>query len=343
MRPEDGSVWLAIGNDLWSFSSSGQQLRTVQAADRIGSLALDPVEGLLWVGTRQGAAAYDTVTGAPVRTIPFAGLTDLDAGPAGGIWMARKGGLRRHGPDGDLLLDLPSGNLLHVASTPGGGAWIATGKELMRIGPSGEAFLTLKPFEGRGEIVDLIADPGDGSAWVAIQDELVRVSPAGALSRPSSLRPPLHIRDLALYSDVVSPVISLVRPVDGSVTSEPEQLFEGTLSEPASLTLNGSPVAVDGQTFVHGHVPLQEGENAFHLIATDSAGNTGELALTVIRRTDVPDPLPPDPKDVASPIPRSPRTSRPTSSSSMPEPIRSRPGSSRARSSRNGPPWCGGG
>ena len=396
VRPEDGSVWLAAGDRLVSFSAYGQPLRSVRAADRVDSLALDPAEDLLWVGTRRSAAAHDAVSGAPVRTIPLDGVRDLDAG-AGGIWVAQKGRLRRYGQDGDLLLDLPAGDLLHVASTPGGGAWTATGKELTRIGPGGETLARLEPFGGRGEIVDLIADPGDGSAWVAGPDELARVSPAGEVSRPAGLRPPLHIRDLALYSDLVPPVISILapapgaflatkspavelsygddgtgvdaaslevragevpfscqasepgatcapaeplpegehlltatirdragnasvpaelrftvdvtpprielsRPVDGLVTAEPEQVFEGSLGEPASLTLNGVPVAVDGQAFVHGPVPLQEGENAFVLTAADRAGNASELALTVTRRAKVPDPLPPDPKDVASPV-----------------------------------------
>ena len=395
--PEDGSVWLAVGNDLWSFSPSGQPLRMVRAADRVESLALDPTEGLLWAGTRRVAAAYDAVTGASVRTIPFEGLRDVDVAPAGEVWIAGKGGLRRHGADGDLLLELPAGDLLHVAATPDGGAWIATGKELTRLGPSGETLLNLKPFEGRGEIVDLIADPGDGSAWVAIHDALARVSPAGGITRPVDVRPPFHIRDLALDSDLIPPTISITapdpgaflatrtpsisltysdegngidtasldvraegiafscqageaeatcvpsqplaegehtvtatvrdladnlsptaeirftvdvtppsialsRPVDGQVTTESELAFEGSLGEPASLSLNGSPVAVDGQAFLHGPVPLEEGENAFLLIAMDRAGNTGELALTVTLRPEEPDPTPPDPKDVATPI-----------------------------------------
>ena len=396
VRPEDGSVWVAVGHDLWSFSSSGQPLRTVRTAGRIDALALEPGEGLLWVGTRRSAAAYDAVSGAPVRTIPLDGVRDLDAGESG-IWVAGKGSLRRYGPDGGLLLHLPAGDLLHVAATPDGGAWMATGKELTRIGPAGEPLVSLKPFAGRGEVVDLIADPGDGSAWAAIHDELARVSPAGVVSRPAGLRPPLHVRDLALYADVIPPQLALAapepgaflatrtpsaeltyedegtgvdlasldlragavsfscqageaaavcapaeplaegehavtatvrdragnlsspaelrftvdvtpprielsRPADGLVTPEAEQIFEGSLSEPASLALNGSPVALDGQAFVHGPVPLQEGENVFVLTAVDRAGNTGELTLTVTRRIDEPDALPPDPKDVASPV-----------------------------------------
>ncbi|MFL6198246.1 MAG: hypothetical protein ACJ76J_03635, partial [Thermoanaerobaculia bacterium] len=97
--------------------------------------------------------------------------------------------------------------------------------------------------------------------------------------------------------------IELSRPADGLVTSEPELTFAGSLGEPASLSLNGSPVAVDGQAFLHGPVLLQEGTNAFLLIATDRAGNVGELALTVTLRTAPPDDsLPPDPRDVATPI-----------------------------------------
>jgi RHS repeat-associated protein len=395
--PMDGSVWLAVGGELRSVSAAGQALRVFQADGRVESLAV--AGDVLWVATRRSVTAHDAVSGGLVRTLvsePSSSLRAIDAGQGGEVWVAGSDRLRRYSAGGDPAVSVSMAGLLHVAAAADGGAWAAGAKELVRIGPAGERLFSVQPFAGRGVIVDLAADPKDGGVWVASEDELARMSASGGVTRAADLPAPVHIRDLALYSDVVPPeieirtpaagallsnrlpqvevawqdvgtgidprsldvrvdgtvltcqagetgavcalqapladgehgvtavvddlagnpsepaslrfvvdatppVIHLDRPVDGQETGEREQVFAGSLSEPASLTLNGAPVELSGLSFLHGPVLLEEGGNAFVLNATDPAGNRSELTLTVTLRTAPPDPSPPDPATVAPP------------------------------------------
>lgn len=396
--PEDGSVWLAVGDELQSVSAAGQALQAFQAGGRVEALTVSG--DLLWVATRRSVSAHDAVTGALVRTLlndPSSGLRGLDAGRQDEVWVAGTGGLRRYSDEGDLGLSVPLAGFLSVAALPGGEAWTASAKELVLVGPAGERRLSVRPFGGRGVISGLAADPVDRGVWVANEGELARVSASGTVTRASGLPSPVHIRDLALYSDTfppeieiraplpgslanhrlpsvevafqdigtgidpgsldvrmdgtvlacqvgetkaicalqapladgehavtavvrdlagnlsqpaslrftvdaTPPVIRLDRPASGLVTGDREQVFEGSVSEPAALTLNGAPVELQGLAFRHGPILLEEGDNAFLLKATDSAGNTSELSLTVTLRTAPPDPLPSDPSKVAPPV-----------------------------------------
>ena len=92
---------------------------------------------------------------------------------------------------------------------------------------------------------------------------------------------------VTLDIDKTLPVISLTSPVDGSTRSNPAQTFTGSLSEPATLTLNGQSVTVDtNNDFNYGPVTLVEGVNNFNLIATDIADNSGQLNITITLQTD---------------------------------------------------------
>jgi YD repeat-containing protein len=95
--------------------------------------------------------------------------------------------------------------------------------------------------------------------------------------------------------DTLAPVIDLQAPLDGLITSEPEVAFQGSLSEPAALRLNGAAVAVDADgRFDHGPVALAPGTNVFTLEATDAAGNRTTLVVRVtlvLNRTPVLAPI----------------------------------------------------
>jgi hypothetical protein len=87
-------------------------------------------------------------------------------------------------------------------------------------------------------------------------------------------------------SDTEPPAILLTAPAPGTVTAAAEVRFTGSLSEPAVLTLDGTPVAVAGDlTFDHGPVPLAEGPQRFVLEATDAVGHTSVLEIPVLRDT----------------------------------------------------------
>ncbi|MBI4334831.1 MAG: hypothetical protein HY673_26550 [Chloroflexi bacterium] len=72
--------------------------------------------------------------------------------------------------------------------------------------------------------------------------------------------------------DTIPPAIILTAPIDGTLTRESVQLFVGSLSEAASLTLNGEAIFLGpSYEFSHGPLLLREGTNTFELLATDAA------------------------------------------------------------------------
>ncbi|HKV12918.1 MAG TPA: carboxypeptidase-like regulatory domain-containing protein, partial [Thermoanaerobaculia bacterium] len=208
VAPGDGSVWLAVGRELRSVSSSGQSLVSLRLPDPVETLAVDPAEPLLWIGTSRTAAAYDPATGDLVRTVDVGGpdLRDLDVDPGSGdVWVARKDRFRLYGSDGTLKLDQAFPGLLRVAADSTGGAWAATAKDLARVSAAGQILSSVQPFGGAGTIAELVTDPSKASAWVAAGTAVAQVDASGALVRAVSVQPPVHIWDLAVYASLDTP------------------------------------------------------------------------------------------------------------------------------------------
>lgn len=85
-------------------------------------------------------------------------------------------------------------------------------------------------------------------------------------------------RSVTVISDITPPVPRMPDPPE--FTNRPELRFEGDLSEPCDLRLNGRPVPSDSGRFLVS-VRLGDGPNAFRLEARDLAGNASERRFTV--------------------------------------------------------------
>ncbi len=81
--------------------------------------------------------------------------------------------------------------------------------------------------------------------------------------------------------DTIPPAITLSQPTSGLVTNQPAQTFAGALNEPATLTINGAAAAVSASLGFSQPVQLIEGPNTVTLVATDRAGNVGQLVATI--------------------------------------------------------------
>ena len=104
-------------------------------------------------------------------------------------------------------------------------------------------------------------------------------------------------------ADIQAPRILLGHPLNGSLTNDPNQMFSGSVSETALLTIAGQPVPLDeGLRFVHGPVPLTEGASSFVLVATDAAGNVAEVNVSVTLDSTFPAPVDPSLVSVAEPV-----------------------------------------
>lgn len=95
--------------------------------------------------------------------------------------------------------------------------------------------------------------------------------------------------DVRVTVDTAAPVINLTAPADGLLTYQTQQTFTGSLSEAATLTLNGAAVAVEADlTFTHGPLTLSAGLQVFELVATDAVGNTGRGHVRITVDTTAP-------------------------------------------------------
>jgi hypothetical protein len=92
--------------------------------------------------------------------------------------------------------------------------------------------------------------------------------------------------------DTVPPVVSIIAPLDGLLTSLGQVTVSGSVDEPiVAMTLNGAAVPFSGEDFSLADLPLVENDNLLTVAATDRAGNVGTAGVTV-RRDSTPPPAP---------------------------------------------------
>jgi len=391
VNEHDGSLWLGADQDLLSVSASGQTLQTLRLAEPVESLAVDAARSVLWVGTPSFAGAYDAISGAQVSSLELGSNPDLralDLDPFGNVWIALRSGVQRYAADGTLQLSVPATSPTHVAGDGLGGAWVTTDKSLRRIAPNGQLGTPITPFGGQGKIAGVVLDPSNDDAWLANETAVAQVDAGGHLVRAFQFQPPVHIWRLALYADVIPPVLRFTAPADGSfinqkaptlavsysdvgsgvnpqtlsfqangaalavtcnaggsgasctvsnplpegavtvtatvqdyagnlsqpatvaftvdtippvitivspanglLTNQRQQVVAGTLSEPATVTVNGVPAVVGSNLSFTQGITLLEGPNAIVVLATDRAGNMAPVTVQVTLDTVPPAPV----------------------------------------------------
>jgi RHS repeat-associated protein len=87
----------------------------------------------------------------------------------------------------------------------------------------------------------------------------------------------------AVRLDTIPPILKVDSPLDGETVDASTVVVSGTVQDATSVTVsvNGTVFATtDGGAFT-GNVPLVEGPNKITIVATDAAGNTATLTITV--------------------------------------------------------------
>lgn len=107
-------------------------------------------------------------------------------------------------------------------------------------------------------------------------------------STGSALRP--YLTEVTL--DSVAPEIELSLPKPVVHTSERVQFFSGSVTDrhAVELWINDTPVNLHDETF-RLKITLADGDNEFHFVARDSAGNRSETIRTVILDSNSPEPF----------------------------------------------------
>jgi hypothetical protein len=95
-------------------------------------------------------------------------------------------------------------------------------------------------------------------------------------------------RQLVFKVDATAPVVTILSPQEGTVTSMGVVSITGRSEAGSLVTINGSSVPVQTNGDFGGSVTLTEGANAIQIIATDVAGNIGQARVNVTLDTKQP-------------------------------------------------------
>ncbi len=85
-------------------------------------------------------------------------------------------------------------------------------------------------------------------------------------------------------TDTTPPVITITSPPPNLITRNTTVVVSGSVADetPTTVTINDSATTVSGGAF-NDTIPLVEGSNAIHIVATDAAGHSTDSLRTVIR------------------------------------------------------------
>jgi RHS repeat-associated protein len=305
--PDSGGLWVVMKKGLRRYDADGTLMLEADI-DKAAALASD-YQGGIWVAADKSLMRLDRTGRVLVDIGPFKGHEKIEALVAdptdASVWVASKRQVSHFRSDGHPLHQLElKGEIrdlaLYADLTPPGLALTAPrdGVTLNTNTPSIEM-----QYHDSGSGVDV------ETLYVRANDAEVAAScqygEAGASCTPTTGLPegvvtltatvqdyagnPAEAAEVRVVIDTTPPVIALASPADGTTTNQVLQPFVGSLSELATLTLNGAVVQVGSNlVFQHGPVTLQEGLNIFALSATDAAGNNAQHTVQVTLDTVAP-------------------------------------------------------
>ncbi len=315
VRASDGSIWLGVGTTLQRIDAVGIVRLTATLAAPVVGLAVDTALARLWAGTASTLVAYREVVNPfdrrttrlePVTAIDLTGagsLLDLAWEPgAGRLWVALTEAVRVYDTSAALVATaaLPSAKTA-IAPDGQGGVWLAATTRLVRLDGTGQVRAAVDPWPGSAGLTGVAGQPRDGSVWVASGSSVTHVTAGAQLDRVAALPTPIEVRDLALYADIVPPVLVLSAPVDGTAIRTNAPTLEFTYSDTGSgVDPETLKVAVDSQPLVVAcsHVAtgatcgptsaLAEGLRTLKASIQDRAGNLAQVQTSITVDTIAP-------------------------------------------------------
>jgi RHS repeat-associated protein len=262
-----GGVWIATGKNLLRMDRSGLILVDIEPhdhSDKIVALVSDPVDSSVWVASKKRLSHIGSA-GHPLQQLDFnEEIRDLalyvDVFPPGIAFTAPEEGA-------SLNINTP---MLEIQYHDNGSG---IDPETMRLQVNG----VIWSVTCRSRATGASCTPNTGLPEGVVTLTATVEDFTGNTSEAAETR---------VTIDTIPPVITLTSPPNGATTNQPQHSFVGSLSEPATLTLNGEEVRVEPNlSFSHGTVALQEGLNILELIATDAAANSRRLDVRLVLDT----------------------------------------------------------
>ena len=183
----------------------------------------------------------------------------------------------------------------HIATLPTRSFTVDTmPPSILNLLPASPALTNASPLRVSGKVSELATVKINGQATVVQAD----LSFAGSIALNEGANAIIvEAQDLAgntaastfpVTLDTIPPSFVALSPSSGSLTSQSSVIVAGTLSEDATLTINGAVATVASDKTFTATVPVTEGTNSVVLRATDRAGNVTTKTLSVTRDTAPP-------------------------------------------------------
>ncbi len=314
-------VWVALKDRLRRYNADG--VATFDAAGQFDGAIVADGAGGLWLArdrslahiSESGAVDFSlepfTATTLDITAIPDQSIVDLAADPQNfSIWVASQRRIKHYAIDGELLHELkPEMNdgvirRLYRASlyadldppeieisAPANGSLLNHNRpafELQYLDLGVGVDPSSIKLKSADQILEVTCDADSAQALCTLGaglpegEQLITATVAdyaGNVSKPAEVR---------LTIDTVPPQITVDFPPENHITNQPALTLRGSLNEPATLTINDSPVSLDSSHRFAHDAQLQEGPNIFNLRPTDLAGNNSTLSLSVTLDTTPP-------------------------------------------------------
>lgn len=269
-----GGAWVATAKDVLQLGPAGQvtaSLSPLGGQGQIVEVVLDPSNGDAWVANDRAVAQVDA-GGHLVRAFQFQ--------PPVHIW------------DLALYADVIPPQLAITA--PADGSYLNSKTPTISVTysdvGSGVNPATLA-FTANGSPLQVSCTTGATSASCVVATPFPEGPEAVSATVKDYADNTAQAATVTFTIDTIPPAITVTQPASGLVTNQPSQTFVGVLSEPATLTINGAAAAVNASLGFGQPVQLIEGPNTVTLVATDRAGNVGQLVVTVTLDTIPPAPM----------------------------------------------------
>lgn len=291
----DGTLWLSKGDKIWHLTSSGQSLLSLQLSGEIETFTLIPSNQHIWVATTNTAHIYQQTDGLLLQKIAIDSEVEVLAydNQLKEVWIASDFNLFRYSTNGISTHQQSFSNIESIEVDGKGRAWIAADNDLFYVDVSGTVLFQLTPFNGevKPEIESVRLDPVDQTAWVAGKVGLVQVDTQGVIRQRIQLNS--EVDDLALYSDIIAPVLSFLLPTQESYinTATPTLSLQysdngiGTDTSTLNIQENGLtlPITCQHVNSISTCTPdnaLIEGLHTLDATVEDYAGNSSLKAST---------------------------------------------------------------
>ncbi|MEW8000840.1 MAG: RHS repeat-associated core domain-containing protein [Candidatus Thiodiazotropha endolucinida] len=305
-------IWVVTSSDLQRYTTNGEQ-SFVQSLRYLRQAAPDGHGGVWLAGQhrlyRMDASGLIHFEMGPFQGLGLRRLIDIVADQTDHtVWVANKYAIKHIDHDGQILHTFVMEGQWGIQRAKIRDLAIytdAVAPELTILSPSDASYINSQQPQITLELVDDGSGVDVESLEILAEGEALPVECSGTLPEwvctptvaladgPVSLN--VIVADNAgnrsepvvstFTIDTQIPEITLQSPIDGLLTNQPELTVSGSVSEAATVTLNGEALMLAIDHTFSETLTLIEGNNEISLQATDLAGNVTDLSALVVLDT----------------------------------------------------------